>query len=450
MRNARKNRPLIEILAYGVGRSARFIWDHRLGFALGLTVFSAYTATTALPWWAVDPAWAVLAVAVVYDLRHERRAIGFLGRRWVGSQTSRDLVRASADHGVVLRVENVRHTLPGELVDVRLARGQTIKALEKAVDGIAGGMHVADVRVIRDRDDKSHAQLSIVRRDSFETMDGIPWPLLGADRVDVDAGFPFSQDEYGRVVNARLLSRNLLLGGAPDAGKSAALRVLIAACALDPRYKLWLLDAKTEGAEFVHWAPAAEGLVRGRRLEEAVELFARLEERVEQRGREIVARGEVFVQPDMERDVLFIDEVPQYLRVFDSDGKNEAAAVKAIRASIWKLIAVGRWAGMITVLSAQKPTADIVPSESRDLIDHKFALHCNTRAMSDAILGAGAGEEAPANAADIPSGQPGVGYYVGDDGVQKVRAFFLSHSQAREIADRVGQRRLDAELETIS
>jgi hypothetical protein len=69
--------------------------------------------------------------------------------------------------------------------------------------------------------------------------------------------------------------------------------------------------------------------------------------------------------------------------------------------------------------------------------------------MSNAILGIGAGEEAPANAASIPSGQPGVGYYVGDEGAVKTKAFFISHKQAIEVASRVAARGLDEELSTL-
>jgi hypothetical protein len=136
--------------------------------------------------------------------------------------------------------------------------------------------------------------------------------------------------------------------------------------------------------------------------------------------------------------------------VLDSDSKQEEAAVKAIRNHIWKLIAVGRWAGMITALSAQKPTADIVPSESRDLVDIKFALHCNTRAMSKAITGDGADDDSGVDACDIPSGQPGVGYFIGDGKPQKIRTFFLSHKESLEIASRVSGQQLDVELRSMS
>jgi hypothetical protein len=427
------------------------MWDYRLEIALFMGSLVVYVLSTQCPVWAVAPIWTAAVVAIALDVRHDKRFFNYLSDRLFAAKLRRKLVQAAADSGVPgLKIERVESTLPGELIDVRVPRGLTVERLDKASDSIAGCLRISDVRVLRDREDKSHAKLSIIRRDTFATMGGTDWPLMDAESVDIRKPIPFGLDEYGRVVSARLLSRNIILGGAPDAGKSAALRVIAAAAALDPSAKLWLLDGKTEGAEFVHWAPAAHRLVRGRQVEEAVEVFAELEQRVEARYREIVARGEVFVCPDMELDVLVIDELPQFMRIFETDTKAQQAAVKTIRGAIWKLIAVGRAAGMITVVSAQKPTADIIPSESRDLIDHKFALHCNTKPMSDAILGAGAGEEAPANAADIPSGQPGVGYYVGDAGVQKMRSFFISHHQAMEIASRAAGRQMDAELEAMA
>jgi hypothetical protein len=276
-------------------------------------------------------------------------------------------------------------------------------------------------------------------------MLAMEWPLLNAEEISIREPFPWGKDEYGREVKLQLLSSNLILGGAPNAGKSVALRIVAATAALDSRNKLWMMDAKTGGAEFTHWAPAAEEIVRGRDLTAAVSMLKRLEERIEKRGQEIVARGEVFITDDMETDVLMIDELPQFTRSFETDTKEQASAVKAIKQGIWRLIALGRWTGMMTVLSAQKPTADIVPSEFRDLIDLKFALHCNTRAMSDAILGDGSGSEITINAAEIPTGQPGVGYLIDGEGARKMRAYFISPKQALEVATRVTDRQIDAE-----
>jgi hypothetical protein len=450
MRSARKERHWLVWLAENIARTARWMWDYRIEITIFLAALVIYTVSTQCPVWAIAPIWTAAVAAIAFDVRHDNRFVSYLCERMFAAKLRRKVVRAAADSGVPgLKIERVEATLPGELIDVRVPRGLTVERLDKAGDSIATCLRVSDVRVLHDREDRSHAKLSVIRRDTFAQMGSSEWPLMNAETVDIRQPFPAGLDEYGRVVNWRLLSRNLILGGAPDAGKSVALRMIAAAGALDPSVKLWMMDGKTAGAEFVHWAPAAHRLIRGREVEEAVEMLAELEARVEARYREIVARGEVFVCPDMELDVLMIDELPQFMRIFETDTKPQQAAVKTIRGAIWKLIAIGRAAGMITVVSAQKPTADIIPSESRDLIDHKFALHCNTRAMSDAILGAGAGEESPANAAEIRSGQPGVGYYIGDNGVQKMRTFYISPKQAMEIASRVSAGSLDDELAAL-
>jgi hypothetical protein len=429
----------------------RFIGSYRLEIAISgfviLLFLSAGITPMVAPTWVSILLWAPIVSLLVWErgflAKHARKTL-------YASKVRRKVQAAARDAGFGdLHVDNVTPTLPGEWVDVQVPRGATVSALARNSEAMAACLRVSDLRVIAGQD-KSRARIAVIRRNPLLDMDHQAWPLVGAEKVNVREGIPFGLDEYGNVVNARLLSRNIIMGGAPDAGKSTALRIITAAGALDPKVKLWMMDGKTEGAEFVHWASAAHRLIRGRKLEEAVEMFAELEQRVEDRGRDIVSRGKVFVCDDMELDLLIIDELPQFMRAFETDTKAEQSMVKTIRSSIWKLIAVGRWTGMITVLSAQKPTADIVPSESRDLIDHKFALHCNTRAMSDAILGAGAGEEAPANAADIPSGQPGLGYYVGDNGTVKMRNFFISHDQAKEIASRVSSRQLDDELSTLS
>jgi len=427
-------------------KTRSFIWSYRERLVVACGVVFLISLTTAIPWWIMLLIWAAIIGLAVWQ---RENILPYTHRRFYGAKVRRDLERAARDSGFgEIDVENVEITLPGEWLDVRVPRGKTVDELERKSDAMAGCLRVENLHVLPGKD-KSHANISVIRRNSFLTMDNAEWPLLNAEFVDIRKGIPFGRNEYGRQFDVRLLSRNLMFGGAPDSGKSSALRMIAAAAALDRKVKLWMMDGKTAGAEFIHWTSAAENVIRGRDVEAAVEMFAKIEERVDERSREIVARGEVFVCEDMELDVLIIDELPQFMRIFENDTKTQQSAVKAIRQSIWKLIAVGRWAGMITVLSAQKPTADIVPSESRDLIDHRFALHCNTRQMSDAILGDGSGDS-PANAAEIPSGQPGVGYYISDNGVEKIRSYHISHKQALEIAERVGQRKLDEDLSTLT
>jgi hypothetical protein len=426
-----------------------WLWGHRVEIGLLAFVFAVAEVGMLAPWFIYAPIWLAMLCVVAYRPTG-RKVFGFSNQMLNGSKVRRQLERAARDSGFPgLKAGRVAATLPGEMIDVTIPRGQTVARLDATKDAMAACMRVGDVRVIHDREDRSRAQISVIRRNPFLTMDEMEWPLLNAESVDIRKGIPIGRDEYGRMVDARLLSRNLILGGSPDAGKSTALRVYAAAAALDPKVKLWMMDAKTEGAEFVHWVPAAKQVVRGRKLEEAVEMLAKIEEGLDQRSREIVARGEVFVCADMELDVLMIDELPQFMRVKDTDSKEEKKHVESIQNGIWRLIALGRWAGMMTILSAQKPTANVVPTESRDLIDNKFALHCNTKSMSRAITGSDSDEDAPADATTIPSGQPGVGFYIGDQGVTKMRHFYISHKQAMELATRIASRRMDDELAAL-
>lgn len=421
---------------------------YRVELGLIWILFSLLEVGLMAPWFVYVPVWIALVTLVAHP-RTSRWIFGTTSRMLRKAKVRRKLERAAEDCELNLHIGKIAETVPGELVDVYVARGQTVDKLDRQARALAACLKVSDVRVAHDRENRSHGQISIIRRDPFTVMGALPWPLLDAESVDIRHGIPFGADEYGREYVARLLSRNIILGGAPDSGKSTALRVFAAAAALDPRAKLWMMDAKPGAVEFSAWKMSATELVEGRNLDHAVQVFQQLEARVEERYKAMTQRGLDFVADDMEIDVLMIDELPQFTRSFETDSREQAAAVKKIRGGIWKLIAMGRAAGMISILSAQKPTADIVPSESRDLIDHKFALHCNTRPMSDAILGAGAGEEAPANAAEIPSGQPGVGYYVGDGGVIKLRAYLITRSQALSIAARASARNLDEELAAL-
>jgi hypothetical protein len=433
--------PLAFAIGAGAHRLARLLSGYKIELLLACVLFAMGWASVNLSWWV-----PLLVFVLLAGLTGHPDARRYIGRLLNDAHTRRKVSRAASDSGFEnLQVKKVSQTLPGELVEVYVPRGATVDGLDKAARAMAGCLRVSDVRVIHDREDRSHAELSIVRRDPFKSMLAMEWPLLNAEEISIREPFPWGKDEYGREVKLQLLSSNLILGGAPNAGKSVALRIVAATAALDSRNKLWMMDAKTGGAEFTHWAPAAEEIVRGRDLTAAVSMLKRLEERIEKRGQEIVARGEVFITDDMETDVLMIDELPQFTRSFETDTKEQASAVKAIKQGIWRLIALGRWTGMMTVLSAQKPTADIVPSEFRDLIDLKFALHCNTRAMSDAILGDGSGSEITINAAEIPTGQPGVGYLIDGEGALKMRAYFISPKQALEVATRVTDRQIDAE-----
>jgi S-DNA-T family DNA segregation ATPase FtsK/SpoIIIE len=427
-------------------QTAKTIWSYHLEAFFVAFWMTMFWIAIAMPLTMALVIWVTTIGLVIWQ---RKRVFEFCHDALYGARVRRSLRRAARDSGFgELRVDDVVMTLPGEWVKVRVPRGKTVEGLDRVSKELRGCLHVTDVRVIPDRANPSGAaSVSIIRRDPFDHMDGIVWPLLEAEQTSVREHMPIGFDEYGRLVNARLLSRNLIIGGAPDSGKSSFLRLPAAYGALDPKCRLWLMDGKS--VEFEAWKTCAHAFVSGPDLKGAVDMLTQLRDEMEARYQRLRAAGEVFVLEDMELDMLMIDEVPTYTRPTIMSDKKAMEYIKTIQGLLWTIVARGRAAGVITILSAQKPDANTIPTDIRDLFDNKLALHCNTKAMSDTILGQGAGEESIANAATIPPGQPGVGYYVGDDGVQKMKSFYISHKQAIEIASRVASRQIDAELSTL-
>ena len=150
------------------------------------------------------------------------------------------------------------------------------------------------------------------------------------------------------------MERNLLLGGEPGAGKSAALSLLVASAALDPSVRLWLLDGKL--VELSAWAPCARRLA-GPDVGEAIELLREVRGEMEQRYRELLASGARKITPGdgLPLHLVACDELAFYL--IAEDRKQRTAFAELLR----DLVARGRAAGVIVCAATQKPAADVVP-----------------------------------------------------------------------------------------
>ena len=74
-----------------------------------------------------------------------------------------------------------------------------------------------------------------------------PWPWLRTGGGDVFGPLPFGTDPRGRRVDGALIEHNWLLGSMPGQGKTSAVRVLVAAAALDPTAEMWLHELKGTG-----------------------------------------------------------------------------------------------------------------------------------------------------------------------------------------------------------
>jgi S-DNA-T family DNA segregation ATPase FtsK/SpoIIIE len=225
-----------------------------------------------------------------------------------------------------------------------------------------------------------------------------------------------------------LPERNLLAGGEPGAGKSTIVQLLIAAAALHPSVRLTLFDPKL--VELAVWQ--ACGRLVGPDVDQAIEVLKQLISELDDRYLHLLA--------NRARKVTEGDGLPLHLLVveelaFYTNGPDRKAAT-AFAVLLRDFVARGRAAGMVTVATTQKPSADVVPTYLRDLFGFRWALRCSTPDASDTILGRGWASQGY-SAASIDPAARGVGWLLQEGGIPvRLRACYLDDLTLAELARR--------------
>ena len=320
-------------------------------------------------------------------------------------------------------------TRAGEQLRVRLAAGSQVADLENASEQLAAFLSVREVRVTRDPANARYARVVVLRRDPLADPLPIPWPLANAGQCSLWGAIPVGEDEDGNQVTVALPERNLLAGGEPGAGKSTVVQLLIAAAALDPTVVLTLFDPKL--VELAVWQGCAHRLV-GPNVEEAIDVLKVLIGELDDRYLTLLA--------NRARKVEHGDGLPLHLVVveelaFYTNGPDRKAA-SAFSVLLRDFVARGRAAGMVTVATTQKPSADVVPTYLRDLFGFRWALRCSTPEASDTILGRGWASQGH-SAAQIDPAARGVGLLLQEGGVPvRLRSCYLDDLDLADLARR--------------
>jgi DNA segregation ATPase FtsK/SpoIIIE-like protein len=259
-----------------------------------------------------------------------------------------------------------------------------------------------------------------------------PWPLLKKESVSLWDPVPVMR--AGRkTITMSLPYRSLIVGGAPGAGKSSSLSMLLAAAANDPEVELWLFDYKR--VELASWKRCAKRFV-GPDMAAATkaldDLLAELDKRsvtMESQGIRKVERGQfplIF---------LVVDE----LMLFTTNPDKKAAG--AFSESLRNAVALGRAYGLITVVCTQKPEGRVIDTNLRDLFAYQWALRCNTPQASNTILGDGR-TALGYNAATIAPWEEGMGLLAAEDGLPILgQAYHLTDAHIAELVERAERAR---------
>jgi hypothetical protein len=420
-----------------VAGAAGLLWRCRLELALAAVLVGAHLLLATV---IGNLAAGLLLMALVAGALMAPVTRGWLLRALRAARVRRAWWRAWTDCELPrVRAGRVSAIPAGELVRVRAARGSSLDAVKKRAEQLAVCLQAREIRIARDPDNAATGTVTLVRRDPLVGMASVPWPHREAEALSLWEPIPVGVNELGNTVTVSLPERNVLMGGEPGAGKSAALSLLVATAALDPSARLWLLDGKL--VELSAWVPCAQRFA-GFSMESAIGLLRELREEMEARYRELLARGKRKISREdrLPLHLVVCDELAMYLGSEDRKQQREFAEL------LRDLVARGRAAGVIVCAATQKPASDVVPSALRDLFGFRLALRCNTPQASDTILGQGWASHGH-SAATIAPGQRGVGLLLAEDGTPtRLRGFHLTDADVDELAARAAALRTDGWL----
>ena len=340
----------------------------------------------------------------------------------------------------------VREDGPGWRAEVDLPYGVTATQVIERREQLASGLRRPLGAVWPEPVTSEHAgrlELWVGRADVSKAKPA-PWPWLRTGGGDIFAPFPFGTDPRGRRADAALIEHNWLMGSMPGQGKTSAVRVVVAAAALDPTAELWLHELKGTG-DLDPFEQVSHRFVSGiddESIGYAAESLKKLRAEVMNRAarlkkldralcpdkkvtREIANRRSLHLHPLL----AACDEV-QNLFGHPKYGKQAGEDATFI-------IKIGRALGVSLVLATQRPDKDSLPTPVSGNVSTRFCLKVAGQIENDMILGTSAYKNGARATTFRPKIDAGLGYLKGEENTpQVVRTYYLNNADTERAAKR--------------
>lgn len=273
------------------------------------------------------------------------------------------------------------------------------------------------------------------------------WPLKRSGRADAFAPLPFGTDQRGRIITITLMFANLLIGAMPRQGKTATLRTLLLALALDVLVELRVFELKGTGdlspLEPVchHYAQGAKDETLDALMVSLRELHAELERRADRidklarHDRSLVPDNKVTPELAGRRSfklwpiAFAVDECQELFS--HPDFKDEAERLCTA------IIKRGPALGIMLILATQRPDSKSLPTGISDNVAIRFCLRVSGQVANDMVLGTSSYQEGIRATQFTPILDAGIGWLKGATPEPKiVRSFYLDGPGAEKIVDR--------------
>ena len=340
----------------------------------------------------------------------------------------------------------VREDGPGWRFEVDLPYGVTATQVIERREQLASGLRRPLGAVWPEVVSHEHAgRLECwVGRMDISKVKPVPWPWLRTGGGDVFGPFPFGTDPRQRRVDGNVIEHNWLIGSMPGQGKTSAMRVLVAACSLDPTVEMWLHELKgtgdldpfescshrfISGIDDESIAYAAESLHKLRN-----EVMRRTE-RIKKLDRTVCPDKKVTRQLANKRSLglyPLLCAIDECQNLFGHPKYGKQAAEDAVF-----IIKIGRALGVFLILATQRPDKESLPTGVSGNVSTRFCLKVAGQLENDMILGTSAYKNGARATMFRPKVDAGLGYLKGEENVpQVVKTYYLNTDATERVAKR--------------
>jgi S-DNA-T family DNA segregation ATPase FtsK/SpoIIIE len=350
----------------------------------------------------------------------------------------------------------------GWAVTVDLPYGKTSEEAVEKHKKIASGLDVGAVQLFLDVVPDRERRLGMWVADA-DPYAGKPnsSPLAKCPRVSVWEPQRLGVDPRGRVVSVPLIFNGFVVGSIPRQGKTFTVRDLVAPAILDAYCDMTVLGAKSsdwEDAEGVAVSYSAgegdDGMV-AYSVAALRNLVAESQAAYDAiRALPKADRPEGKITPELQQrgfrpHVIVVEECQNIFGHRDESGVKRSPLAKQALYYATQLAKVGPAAGYILILATQRPSAEVIPTDLRDVLSIRIALKVNDRASSDTILGDYRSARGIESASLLNEVHRGVSTVVGVDNGRggdhtRLRGDLLTSAQFSRVCQVGRQRRIDA------
>jgi DNA segregation ATPase FtsK/SpoIIIE-like protein len=207
---------------------------------------------------------------------------------------------------------------------------------------------------------------------------------------------PLGVNEYGVPVCGSIRNvSGLVVGGVPGGGKSAWLAFAMASLAHRDDVQWLLIDGK-QGYDLEALSPRAYRYISGEAAGDVEAVRDALQDVQTLMRERLRYSRDLYGHPNLWSTspsrlhpavVVVIDECQTYLDSKSFSTKESKAVGAEIDSIVRDLVKRGRSAGIVVILSTQRPTADSIPTSTRDNCGLRVCFSVRTREAATAVLG---------------------------------------------------------------